>query len=215
MMTQTPDQILIFASHNQGKLAEYQDLLSDMPVKIQGLSDLEGAPEVEEVGAHFSDNARIKAQTITEYYSSPAFADDSGLEVYALDGAPGVYSKRYAGEHASDSDNIQKLLESLKNVPFDQRRARFRTVICLTLPVQTLGIQDFYFEGELEGLITTECQGHAGFGYDPIFYVPELDMTFAEAGLHVKNAVSHRGKAFQQMKAFLEEQLPFDNPVRN
>ena len=200
---------LVFASFNQGKVNEYQSLFHGSSITIKSFLDFEDTPVIHETGQNFSDNAQIKARAAADFYGMPAFGEDSGLEVYALEGAPGVYSKRYAGDHCSDKDNIDKLLRNLKDIPSDQREARFRAVICLSIPLSSGVYKDYFFEGECEGLITTEPRGVGGFGYDPIFLSPSTGMTFSEVGEEVTNTLSHRKKAADQLLQFLDENDPF------
>jgi XTP/dITP diphosphohydrolase len=209
-------QTLIFASANPGKIEEYKELFLGSPFELKSLLDFEDIPEIREVGQSFSDNAFIKARTVSEYFGIPTFAEDSGLEVYALYGEPGVFSRRYAGESATDLDNIEKLLAKLAEVALDQRLARFRAVICLSLPVLAPHeFEEIYFEGECEGLITTECRGTNGFGYDPVFWVSEMGKTFAEMEIGEKNLISHRKKAAAQLLTYLEDQYPLSVRTQN
>lgn len=161
---------------------------------------------LEEIGCHeeiiedadtIQGNAKIKADFITNRYHIDCFADDTGLEVEALNGAPGVYSARYAGEHCSYQDNVNKMLNALDGV--ENRKAVFRTVIALNLEGET-----YYFEGRCEGQITKEQRGSEGFGYDPIFQPDGFDETFAELGSEVKNSISHRGRATRKLIEFLK-----------
>ena len=211
----TQDPVLIFASFNREKLKEYTALLTDVSVTVQSLHEFDDHPPMVESGHSLSDNAAIKARAVAALYNLPAFSDDTGLEVFALDGAPGVYSSRYAGEGATYQQNMDKLLHELRNVPVNERGARFRTVICLCVPQANGQIRDIFFEGECEGFITTEPRGYTGFGYDPLFFVPSLNMTFAEAGEEMKNQASHRYVAASRLAEFLESQFPLLNIVEN
>ncbi len=197
-------QKLLIATTNAGKVREISLLLGTLPYEIIGLKDLpETPPPVEETGTTFAANAILKS----EYYFAQtgvfALADDSGLEVDALDGAPGIYSARFAGEDASDADRVVKLLEELRNVPTEQRTARFVCSIALTGIING-EVQTRVFEGFAEGLITRKTRGSSGFGYDPIFYDKEIGLTFAELTREEKSARSHRGKALTAAKEFLE-----------
>ena len=185
---------LVFATHNAHKLEELQAILKEY--KILGLNDINCHEEIIEDSDTLDGNAKIKANYVTDNYSIDCFADDTGLEVDALNGAPGVYSARYAGEGCSYQDNVNKLLEALKNV--ENRKARFRTVIALNL-----NGKQYTFEGKVEGVITKEQHGEKGFGYDPIFLPDGFEQTFAEMPMNVKNTISHRGKATQKLVEFL------------
>ena len=146
----TQDPTLIFASFNRAKLTEYGDILADAPVTIQFLHEFDDHPSMDETGHSLSDNAVIKARSVAAFYNLPAFSDDTGLEVFALDGAPGVYSSRYAGPNATYQQNVDKLLHELRNVPMNERGARFRTVICLCVPQAGGQLKEFFFEGECD-----------------------------------------------------------------
>lgn len=186
---------LVFASSNKNKLKEIAQRLPD-GFELISLSDLNITEDIPETADTFQGNAFLKASYIAENYQIDCFADDSGLEVPALDGAPGVYSARYAGEDRSDEANMNKLLDALKNS--EDRTANFKTVICLYINGEYL-----YFEGKVEGEIIKEKRGEYGFGYDPIF-VPKGEVrTFAEMELSEKNQFSHRAKALDKMMEFL------------
>ncbi len=192
---------VVLASGNKGKLAEFNQLLGQRHIRVRPQSDftLEGA---EETGLTFIENAILKARHASALSGLPALADDSGLEVDALQGAPGIYSARYAGENASDADNIVKLLEALEGVPQEQRSARFHCVLVyLRHPADPTPL---ICHGVWEGRILEARKGEQGFGYDPVFYVPEQDCASAELEPAVKNRISHRARALQQ----LLEQLP-------
>ena len=186
---------LVFATHNAHKLEELRAIIKDY--NIVGLNDIDCHEDIVEDADTLDGNAKIKADYVTNNYHIDCFADDTGLEVDALDGAPGVYSARYAGEGCSYQDNVNKLLEALKGV--ENRKARFRTVIALNL-----NGKQYTFEGKVEGIITTEQHGEKGFGYDPIFLPDGFDQTFAEMSMEVKNQISHRGRATQKLVEFLE-----------
>ncbi|MCG0275981.1 MAG: XTP/dITP diphosphatase [Thermosediminibacteraceae bacterium] len=189
---------LVIATKNQGKLKEFKEMLSDIPLNIVSLRDFQEI-DLEENGKTFEENAVIKAKRVLEFTGLPTLSDDSGLEVDALGGRPGVYTARYAGPGASDQDNIKKLLHNLKGVPRDKRGARFVCCLCLALPDGRIFVE----QGYLEGYITFEPKGVMGFGYDPVFFVPELGKTLAEATTKEKNAVSHRSKALEKIKKHL------------
>ena len=163
---------------------------------LRGVEDFPFLPEVEEDGNSFRENAIKKATTIAKACNTWAMADDSGLEIDALNGRPGIYSSRYAGPNATDEKNIEKVLSELRGVPKEKRTARFLCSIALASPHQLL----FVVEGRCEGFITEEPRGKGGFGYDPIFYVPDYNHTFAELNPLTKNSISHRAKALDQFK---------------
>jgi len=190
---------LVLATGNLHKQQELKKLLGDMGLTILTLRDFPGAPEIEEDGKTCQDNARKKACGIAQYTGHWALADDTGLEVDALNGRPGVYAARYAGEQATYEDNCRKLLNEMTHVSSDQRSARFITVMALSDPSGHVEV----VEGILAGCITQEFQGTQGFGYDPVFFVPELGQTLAELSLDKKNQVSHRAQAFKKIKEIL------------
>ncbi|MBR5665957.1 MAG: non-canonical purine NTP diphosphatase [Bacteroidales bacterium] len=189
---------LIFATHNRHKVSEVQAMLP-AGIHVRSLSDLGCDEDIPETADTLQGNALQKAQFVHERYHCNCFADDTGLEIDALDGRPGVYSARYAGEGCSFDDNVRKVLAELENVPLEQRTARFRTVIALILDGRT-----YFFEGKVEGLMTLERHGVEGFGYDPIFLPEGYGQTFAEMDASEKNRISHRGRAMAQMVGFLE-----------
>ncbi len=184
---------LVFATNNQNKLKEVK---SKLKAEILGLADIHCNEDIDETGKTFEENAFIKAKYVLDKYGYDCFADDSGLEVEALDGAPGVYSARYAGEHGNAEANMNKLLENLKGI--GNRKARFVTVICLINKENTL-----YFRGEINGTIINEKRGNDGFGYDPIFVPDGFNRTFAEMTLEEKNKMSHRALALEKMTQHL------------
>ena len=186
---------LIFASHNEHKTTEIRQLLPP-DIQLLSLNDLNYHDEIEESAATLEGNALLKATHVFTLFKLPCFADDSGLEVEALDNRPGVYSARYAGEPKNDDRNIAKLLDDLKGST--NRSARFRTVISLILPTTTLS-----FEGIIEGEITHEKKGSNGFGYDPVFQPIESSITFAQMSMEQKNTISHRALALEKMISFL------------
>lgn len=186
---------IVVATKNRGKLKEFKVMLSDIPVDILSLCDFPDI-EVEENGKTFDENALIKAKKVVQLTGTAALSDDSGLEVEALEGRPGVHTARFSGPFASDRENIEKLLNELKGVPAEKRKARFVCCLCFVLPDGRIFIE----HGYLEGFITFEPRGTMGFGYDPVFFVPELGKTLAEATLEEKNAVSHRARAMEKMK---------------
>ncbi len=190
---------LVLATGNADKVREIRDRLKELGLTLLTLQDFPEAPEVEEDGETCQDNAIKKATAIAAYTGEWALADDTGLEVDALNGRPGVYAARYAGENATYADNCQKLLDELQDVPEEQRAARFLTVMALA---DSKGHAEVV-EGVLKGSITTSFQGSQGFGYDPVFYVPHAKKTLAEMSLQEKNQISHRALALQKAKGLL------------
>lgn len=186
---------IVVATSNKGKVAEIVLTLAELPVKVLALSDFDSIPEPVEDGESFMDNALLKARYYAHHTGKACLADDSGLEVDALQGAPGIYSARYAGEFADDNANNQKLLEELAQVGSEERTARFR---CALAFVDTDG-SFLTTDGICPGVIGTEKIGTGGFGYDSLFFVPELGKTMAELSKNEKNSISHRGKALDSM----------------
>ncbi len=191
---------LVIATHNQGKIREIKGLLHGISVEVLSINDFQAVPSLPETGETFEENAVSKAHAVADLTGLPALADDSGLEVDALDGRPGVYSARYSGPDATDIKNIEKLLIEMKNVEEEKRTARFVCVAALVIPEGETRI----FRGECEGLITKEPRGANGFGYDPVFYYPSFGCTFGEADPESKNRISHRAKAFEKLKESIE-----------
>lgn len=192
---------LVIATRNPGKTAEIREILKGHPVTIRNLSDFGPIPEATEDGATFEENAYKKASFAARVLGFPALADDSGLVVDALDGAPGVHSARFAGPDADDRERSRLLLEKLQNT--DDRSAAFECVISIALPTG----QALTYEGRCEGVITTEPRGQSGFGYDPVFYYPPAGKTFAQMTPEEKNRVSHRGIALEALKNEFEKVL--------
>lgn len=190
---------LLLATNNKGKMREYKSLLSGVLFELVSPAALGITTEVDEVGESFEENARLKASILARESGLLTLADDSGLEVEALGGEPGRLSARYAGEGASDRDRIDYLLARLKGVPWERRTARFRCVIAIATPEGEVEL----CSGECPGFISFEPKGEQGFGYDPIFYLPELDKTMAELPLEIKNQVSHRGRAAEKAREVL------------
>lgn len=190
---------LLVATTNRGKMKEIEALLYGCVGRIYSLSDFPALPGVEEDGATFEENALKKARHAAQLTGKPTIADDSGLVVEALDGRPGVHSARFAGENATDADNNARLLRELADVPVAARKAAFRCVVALCLPDGACRT----FSGELPGVVLSAPSGTGGFGYDPLFYVPECGGTLAELPMEVKNGISHRGKALAALKEFL------------
>ena len=191
---------LLLATNNQAKVREYQSLLQDLPYRLVTLAEQGITTAVSEDGETLEENASIKAKAFAAESQLLALADDSGLEVDALGGEPGPLSARYAGEGASDIERIDYLLARLKDVPGEERTARFRCVIAIATPDGKVEL----CSGECRGLITLEPRGNHGFGYDPVFYLPELGKTMAELPLPLKNQVSHRGQAARNACQVLE-----------
>ncbi len=199
MTISTPISKLVLATNNNHKVKEIRALLSDLPIDIHTLKEFPHIPEVIEDGKTLEANALKKARSIYMATGLLSLADDTGLEVDYLNGQPGVYSSRFAGENATYDMNNAKLLALMADVPLPQRTARFRCVMAL------VGDQtEVTLEGVCYGVITEAKQGVHGFGYDPLFYVPEYRQTFAEMPLTLKNRISHRGLALQKVKAFFE-----------
>jgi len=197
---------IILATTNQGKIREFTSLFSMLDIVILSLKDYNHVPDVVEDGDSFKKNAKKKAETICRYTGLPTIADDSGLVVDALGGAPGIFSARYAGEDATDEQNNKKLLYELRNIPDENRSARFVAYLALSIPGKnTVGVED-----QLEGFVLKNPKGENGFGYDPLFYIPEYEKTMAEIAPEVKNQISHRGKAMKRLFAIIKNlDLPF------
>jgi XTP/dITP diphosphohydrolase len=200
---------LLLATTNKGKAAEYLDLLKGLDFEIVTLDQAGISQEADEGYNTFEENARHKAAFYAELGGLLTLADDSGLEVEALNGEPGVRSSRYAGDNATDADRVDFLLNKLKDIPQKKRRARFRCVIAVARPggpVETV-------EGTCEGYISMEPRGWNGFGYDPVFYLPRYNKTIAELPPEIKNRISHRGRAAARARSLLADAL--DNPNRD
>jgi XTP/dITP diphosphohydrolase len=193
--------IIVLATNNKNKVKEFQELMKDSPIKVKCLKDYGPLPEAVEDGETFDDNAYKKSSHYSRVLGIPCLADDSGLVVDALDGAPGVYSARYAGENATDMENCDKLLKEMKGK--DNRSAHFQCVLSLATP----GGPALTWEGQCEGEITTERRGESGFGYDPVFYYPEFGKTFAEVSMDKKSEVSHRGRAMAEFASEIDKVL--------
>jgi len=187
---------LLIATHNPGKVKEYQALLAGLPLELTYPAQEGLDIEVTETGESFAENARLKAAAYARASGLLTLADDSGLEVDALGGEPGIHSARYAGNGASDEERYRLLLEKLPGVPWEERTARFRCVIAVATPAG----QVYTAEGTCEGIIAFAPQGEHGFGYDPVFYFPEHGMTMAELPPETKNRISHRAKAAHNLQ---------------
>lgn len=192
-------QKIVLASGNQGKIAELQQQLGDSGYQIIAQSAFD-TPEIEETGLSFVENAILKARNACLHSGLPAIADDSGLEVDALQGRPGIYSARFAGTNASDADNNQHLLALLNDVPESQRLARFQCLLVFMRHHQDPTPQ--IFQGSWQGRILTAPQGDNGFGYDPLFFVPEQNCSSAQLAPALKNKISHRGQAMRQLLSY-------------
>lgn len=190
---------LVIATRNRKKLEEIRRILNGLDVLLYTLDDFPGCPETEEDADTFEGNAVKKARAVAEYTRKTAFADDSGLEVYALGGAPGVYSARYAGEETNDKKNLDKVLKEMENVEEGMRGARFVCVISFAFPDGKVSV----FEGYVEGSIGREPKGFNGFGYDPVFYPKGYDRTFAEMSADEKDKLSHRGMALKKFREYI------------
>jgi XTP/dITP diphosphohydrolase len=192
---------ILIGTHNRHKAREISELLSDLGITVRTLNDFPGVPETDEDGKTLEENAVKKAREYAQATGLLTLSDDTGLEVDALNGAPGVYSARYAGEDCSFEDNNRKLLKELQGVPSAQRTARFRCVIACFDPADG---KMSTVEGAVQGSIVEDLQGRNGFGYDPVFFVPELGKTLAELTLEEKNRISHRGQAIRKAKELLK-----------
>ena len=198
---------IVLATQNRDKREELQEALSEFTVKILSLNDFPFIGEIEEVGKTLLENSMIKAKTVHNLTQLPVIADDTGLEVEALNGAPGIYSARYAGEDVTYEDNVNKLLAEMENIPLENRKAQFRTVISFVDKDREL-----WTEGRIKGIIGESAKGKNGFGYDPVFFVPELEKTFSELSIGEKNRISHRGLAMKKFRILLREYIS-DQPI--
>jgi XTP/dITP diphosphohydrolase len=196
---------IVLATRNKKKVEEIKRVIRDMPITILTIDDFPGCPEVEEEGDTFQENAVKKAIAVAHYTGKPSLADDSGLEVYMLNNAPGILSSRYSGENADDSKNIEKLLHEMRSIIDEKRNARFVCCLALAFPDGRLEI----FAGQAEGKIGREQKGSYGFGYDPIFYPKGHDRTFAEMTADEKDSLSHRGKALREFQKYLKSKRNF------
>ena len=191
--------IIVLATHNKDKTEELLAVLSEFPIILKTLEDFPEISDISETGETLLENSMLKARTVHQITGLPTIADDTGLEVDALDGAPGIYAARFAGEHVTYQDNVNKLLRELRGVKPDQCTARFRTVMSYVDKSREL-----WSEGTIQGVIIKEPRGERGFGYDPVFYVPNIGKTFAEMTATEKNSISHRARAMQALKKKLE-----------
>ncbi len=198
-------QKLLVATHNRGKILEYRALLSDLPLAVTWLDEQGIVEDVEETGATFVANASLKAAAYAQLTGLWTWADDSGLEVDALDGRPGVYSARYGGPGLSDADRYRRLLAELAAIAPEQRTARFHCVVALAVP----GGPIYTAEAAIEGLIVDDPRGAHGFGYDPVFFIPDQQRTMAELEPAIKNRISHRGRAAVEARKIIVSLLDY------
>jgi len=193
---------LLVATTNPGKFAEVKDFLRQLPLEVLSLSDLATWPKIIEDGATFEENALKKARSLAEYSGYLTLADDSGLEVDALNGAPGIYSARYCGEEGNDKKNNEKLMHELREISEEKRTGRFVCALALCAP-KSHGMKEWTVRDSCEGRISFELKGENGFGYDPLFFYPSLGKTFGEIDRAIKATVSHRGKALKKLTEML------------
>lgn len=196
-------ETVIIASTNQGKLTEFKELMKGLSVEVKSLKDFPEIGDIEENGASFAENSYIKAKAVFDATGCLSIADDSGLEVDALDGAPGIYSARYAGEEKNDTANNEKLLSEMNAVSDENRGAQFH---CAIVAIDQNGTR-YDAEGIVRGHILRAPQGENGFGYDPLFYIEEFGRTTAELSMDEKNKISHRGQAVRQIVEILKEKV--------
>lgn len=192
---------LAIATNNADKAQEFSRILAPLGIRTRSMKELGVTLDVEETGSVFEENAYLKAKALFEVLHAPVVADDSGIEVDALDGRPGVYTARYAGEHATDEENIDKLLKDMEHVPQNQRTARFVCALCVILNAK----EQFFLRGTCEGTIGYARAGEGGFGYDPVFYIG--GRSFAQLADGEKDAVSHRGHALRLLQEELRRRL--------
>ncbi len=197
------DNIIILATNNKSKVKEISEMMSGSDITFESLADAGINVEVEETGTTFEENALLKAREICNLSGKPTISDDSGLEIDALDGAPGIYSSRFMGEDTSYDIKSNALIEKLENVADPDRTARFRCCMALVLPDG----REFVTEGTMEGIIAREPKGINGFGYDPILFIPEYNRTSAELSSEEKNNISHRGEALRKMIEVIKKEL--------
>ncbi|MFR6009794.1 MAG: XTP/dITP diphosphatase [Christensenellales bacterium] len=197
------DNIIILATNNKSKVKEISEMMSGSDITFVSLADAGINVEVEETGTTFEENALLKAREICKLSGKPTISDDSGLEIDALDGAPGIYSSRFMGEDTSYDIKNNALIEKLENVADPDRTARFRCCMALVLPDG----REFVTEGAMEGIIAREPKGINGFGYDPILFIPEYNRTSAELSSEEKNNISHRGEALRKMIEVIKKEL--------
>jgi XTP/dITP diphosphohydrolase len=194
---------IIIATKNAGKVKDFETLFSPKGFKVKSLLDFPEIEDVEETGVTFAENATLKAEAISSALNKPVIADDSGLAIDALNGEPGVYSARYAGENKDDNANIEKVLQKLNDVPFEKRTARFHCALAIAVP----GKRTEIVEGTCEGHILEEKRGENGFGYDPIFFVEKWRCSMAELTKGQKNQISHRANALKKLAPLIDAQF--------
>ena len=194
---------IIIATKNAGKVKDFETLFSPKGFKVKSLLDFPEIEDVEETGVTFAENATLKAEAISSALNKPVIADDSGLAIDALNGEPGVYSARYAGENKDDNANIEKVLQKLNDVPFEKRTARFHCALAIAVP----GKRTEIVEGMCEGHILEEKRGENGFGYDPIFFVEKWRCSMAELTKGQKNQISHRANALKRLAPLIDAQF--------
>lgn len=194
---------IIIATKNAGKVKDFETLFSPKGFKVKSLLDFPEIEDVEETGVTFAENATLKAEAISSVLNKPVIADDSGLAIDALNGEPGVYSARYAGENKDDNANIEKVLQKLNDVPFEKRTARFHCALAIAVP----GKRTEIVEGTYEGHILEEKRGENGFGYDPIFFVEKWRCSMAELTKEQKNQISHRANALKRLAPLIDAQF--------
>ncbi|GAB1807065.1 XTP/dITP diphosphatase [Priestia megaterium] len=194
---------IIIATKNAGKVKDFETLFSPKGFKVKSLLDFPEIEDVEETGVTFAENATLKAEGISSALNKPVIADDSGLAIDALNGEPGVYSARYAGENKDDNANIEKVLQKLNDVPFEKRTARFHCALAIAVP----GKRTEIVEGTCEGHILEEKRGENGFGYDPIFFVEKWRCSMAELTKEQKNQISHRANALKRLAPLIDAQF--------
>ncbi|WP_129704959.1 XTP/dITP diphosphatase [Priestia megaterium] len=194
---------IIIATKNAGKVKDFETLFSPKGFKVKSLLDFPEIEDVEETGVTFAENATLKAEAISSALNKPVIADDSGLAIDALNGEPGVYSARYAGENKDDNANIEKVLQKLNDVPFEKRTARFHCALAIAVP----GKKTEIVEGTCEGHILEEQRGENGFGYDPIFFVEKWRCSMAELTKEQKNQISHRANALKKLAPLIDAQF--------
>ncbi|MQR88564.1 XTP/dITP diphosphatase [Bacillus megaterium] len=194
---------IIIATKNAGKVKDFETLFSPKGFKVKSLLDFPKIEDVEETGVTFAENATLKAEAISSALNTPVIADDSGLAIDALNGGPGVYSARYAGESKDDNANIEKVLQKLNDVPFEKRTARFHCALAIAVP----GKRTEIVEGTCEGHILEEKRGENGFGYDPIFFIEKWRCSMAELTKEQKNQISHRANALKKLAPLIDAQF--------
>jgi len=194
---------IIIATKNAGKVKDFETLFSPKGFKVKSLLDFPEIEDVEETGVTFAENATLKAEAISSALNKPVIADDSGLAIDALNGEPGVYSARYAGENKDDNANIEKVLQKLNDVPFEKRTARFHCALAIAVP----GKRTEIVEGTCEGHILEEKRGENGFGYDPIFFIEKWRCSMAELTKEQKNQISHRANALKKLAPLIDAQF--------